>query len=255
MPELPGYEGAVAPAIPAIPVIKVTAITTRRDPILQTLVGPGEEHVSLAGIPTEASIYNALQTAMPGFVTEAYSHPTGGGKLLNVLKCAKRSPRDDGRARQAALVAFGVLSGLKHVVLVDEDVDLYDASEVLWAMTTQMQGDLDILTIPGVSGHPLDPSQGPDYNPRLSAKGTTAKTVFDATVPSRSGFGRDSSGPTSETSTPPRGSPGRARGMAPDERRGAPAAHRRGERGHGVRLQRCGPSRSCGRSGWRPIWW
>lgn len=182
MPEFPGYVGA---AHPALPVIKVTAVTTRRNPILQTLVGPGEEHVSLAGIPTEASIYNALDAALPGLVTEVYSHPAGGGKLLEILKVAKRSVLDDGRARQAALVALGVYPELKNLVLVDEDVDVHDSSEVLWAMTTRMQGDVDIITIPGVSGHVLDPSQGPSYNHHLPARGTTAKTIFDATVPFR----------------------------------------------------------------------
>lgn len=180
MPEFPGYVGA---AHPALPVIKVTAVTTRRNPILQTLVGPGEEHVSLAGIPTEASIRRVLDAAMPGFVTDVYSHPAGGGKLLEILKVAKQSPLDDGRARQAALIAFGVYPELKHIVLVDDDVDIYDPAEILWAMTTRLQGDLDVIAIPGVSGHVLDPSQSPEYNPRLPAKGTTAKTIFDATAP------------------------------------------------------------------------
>jgi 3-polyprenyl-4-hydroxybenzoate decarboxylase len=54
---------------------------------------------------------------------------------------------------------------------------------VLWATQTRMQGDLDIIVIPGVSGHVLDPSQDPIYNPRLPAKGVTAKTIFDCTVP------------------------------------------------------------------------
>ncbi len=182
MPEFPGYVG---PAHPALPVIKVTAVTTRRNPILQTLVGPGEEHVSLAGIPTEASIQRVLDAAMPGFVTEVYSHPAGGGKLLEILKVAKRNELDDGRARQAALIAFGVYPELKHLVLVDEDVEIFDPGDILWAMTTRMQADLDIITIPGVSGHMLDPSQSPEYNPRLPAQGTTAKTIFDATVPRR----------------------------------------------------------------------
>ncbi|HUZ21545.1 MAG TPA: UbiD family decarboxylase [Acidimicrobiales bacterium] len=182
MPEFPGYLGE---AHPSLPVIKVTAITTRRNPILQTLVGPGEEHVSLAGIPTEASIFNALHAAMPDFVTEVYAHSAGGGKLLSILKCNKKSARDDGRARQAALLAFGVYSELKHLILVDEDVDIFDTNDVLWAMTTRLQGDVDIITIPGVSGHVLDPSQSPDYNVLLPARGTTAKTIFDATVPFR----------------------------------------------------------------------
>jgi 4-hydroxy-3-polyprenylbenzoate decarboxylase len=182
MPEFPGYNGV---ANPALPVIEVTAITTRRNPILQTLVGPGEEHTSLAGIPTEASIFTALEAALPGFVTEVYAHTAGGGKFLAVLACTKTSALDDGRARQAALVAFGVFSELKNVILVDADVDVFDSDDVLWAMQTRMQGDVDIITIPAVSGHVLDPSQSPDYNPSLPARGTTAKTIFDATAPFR----------------------------------------------------------------------
>lgn len=180
MPEFPGYEGA---ANPSVPVIKVTAVTTRRDPILQTLVGPGEEHVSLAGIPTEASIYNALDKELPGFVTGVYAHSSGGGKLLAVLRCRKTSKLDDGKVRQAALLAFGTYYELKNVILVDEDVEIFDTNDVLWAMTTRMQGDIDIVTVPGVMGHGLDPSQSPDYNPLIPETGVTTKTIFDATVP------------------------------------------------------------------------
>jgi 4-hydroxy-3-polyprenylbenzoate decarboxylase len=74
MPEFPGYNG---PANPGLPVIKVKAVTMRHGAILQTLVGPGEEHTSLAGIPTEASIYNAVEAAMPGFVSQVYAHTAG----------------------------------------------------------------------------------------------------------------------------------------------------------------------------------
>lgn len=180
MPEFTGYHGA---ANAALPVIRVTAITTRKNPILQTLVGPGEEHVNLVGIPTEASIFNALRDALPGLVTGVYAHSAGGGKLLAVLQCNKQCPLDDGRVRQAALLAFGVYAELKNIILVDADVDLFDSNDVLWAMQTRLQGDRDIIVIPGVSCHVLDPSQSPDYNPLLSTKGTTAKTLFDATVP------------------------------------------------------------------------
>ncbi|GAA3614784.1 UbiD family decarboxylase [Nonomuraea rosea] len=180
MPEFPGYNG---PANPALPVLKVTAITTRRDPILQTLVGPGEEHVSLAGLPTEASIYNACDKAFPGFVSEVYAHSSGGGKFLAVMKVNKSSDFDDGRARLAAMVAFGTYTELKNVILVDDDVDIFDTNDVLWAMQTRMQGNLDIIAVPGLAGHVLDPSQTPEYDPRLPAKGVTSKTIFDATAP------------------------------------------------------------------------
>jgi 4-hydroxy-3-polyprenylbenzoate decarboxylase len=180
MPEFTGYHGA---ANSALPVIRVTAVTTRKNPILQTLVGPGEEHVNLVGIPTEASIYNALRDALPGLVTEVYAHSAGGGKYLVILKCNKQNALDDGRVRQAALLAFGVYSELKNIILVDTDVDIFDSDDVLWAMQTRLQADRDIIAIPGVSCHVLDPTQSPDYNPLLPAKGTTAKTIFDATVP------------------------------------------------------------------------
>ncbi|MBL8659508.1 MAG: UbiD family decarboxylase [Rhodospirillales bacterium] len=180
MPEFPGYTGD---ANPSLPVIRVKAVTTRKDPILQTLVGPGEEHVSLAGIPTEASIYNACQDALPGLVKNVYAHSAGGGKFLAVLQVAKRKAGDDGNARQAALIALAVYRELKNVILVDDDVDLFDTDDVLWAMQTRYQGDLDTMFLQGVTGHVLDPSQSPLYNPRLAAKGTTCKTVFDCTAP------------------------------------------------------------------------
>ena len=182
MPEVAGYTGV---ANPAVPVMRVTAVTTRRDPILQVLVGAGEEHALLTGLPTEASIKLALDAAMPGLVTRVHAHRAGGGKLLVVLQVRKTAAADDGRARQAALVALGTFGELKNLILVNEDVDIFDTDDVLWAMTTRMQGDRDIITISGVSGHVLDPSQGPEYDPTLPARGTTSKTVYDATYPYR----------------------------------------------------------------------
>ncbi|WP_312241612.1 UbiD family decarboxylase [Pantoea sp.] len=180
MPEFPGYTGG---ANPSLPVIKVKAITTRKNPILQTLVGPGEEHVSLAGIPTEASIHLECESALPGLVQNVYAHSSGGGKFLAVLQVKKRNAADDGMTRQAAIIALAVYRELKNVILVDEDVDLFDTNDVLWAMQTRYSGDLDTIFVPGIAGHVLDPSQTPAYDPRVSAKGTTTKTIFDCTAP------------------------------------------------------------------------
>jgi UbiD family decarboxylase len=182
MPEFPGYVG---PANPALPVIKVTAVTTRKNPILQTLVGPGEEHVNLAGIPTEASIYEAVQVALPGLLQNVYSHSAGGGKFLAILQIKKRSAGDDGNARQAAIIALAAYRELKNVIIVDEDVDLFDSNDVLWAMQTRFQGDTGITVLPGITGHVLDPSQIPEFSPSIHNRGTTAKTIFDCTVPYR----------------------------------------------------------------------
>lgn len=121
---------------------------------MQTCIGPSEEHVSMAGIPTEASIYGMVEKAMPGRLQNVYCASPGGGKYMAVLQFKKLTASDEGRQRQAALLAFSAFSELKHVFLVDEDVDCFDMNDVLWAMNTRFQGDADIITIPGVRCHP-----------------------------------------------------------------------------------------------------
>lgn len=180
MPEFPGYTG---PANQSLPVIKVKAVTTRKNPIMQTCIGASEEHVSMAGIPTEASILAMTERAMPGRVVNVYAHSAGGGKFVAVLQFKKRIPSDEGRQRQAALIAFSAFPELKHVFLVDDDVDIFDSTDVLWAMTTRYQGDIDTIFIPGVRCHPLDPSNSTEFNPMIRDKGIACKTIFDCTVP------------------------------------------------------------------------
>ncbi len=180
MPEFPGYNGV---ASSECRLLKVKALTHRKDPILQTCIGPSEEHVNMAGIPTEASILGMLERAMPGRVLNVCAHRSGGGKYMAVLQVCKKSPTDEGRQRQAALLAFSAFPELKHVILVDEDVDIFDTDDVLWALNTRYQGNLDTVFIPGVRCHPLDPSAGPEYSPGIADRGVSCKTIFDCTVP------------------------------------------------------------------------
>lgn len=180
MPEFPGYNG---PANPELPIIKVKAVTTRRNPIMQTCIGPSEEHVSMAGIPTEASILAMVDKAMPGRLQNVYCTSSGGGKYVAVLQFKKSVPSDEGRQRQAALLAFSAFAELKHVFLVDEDVDCFDMKDVIWAMTTRFQADKDLIIIPGVQCHPLDPSNDPAYNAELRGRGIACKAIFDCTIP------------------------------------------------------------------------
>lgn len=180
MPEFPGYNGV---ASSECWLLKVKALTHRRAPILQTCIGPSEEHVNMAGIPTEASILGMLERAMPGRVKNVCAHRSGGGKYMAILQMCKKAPTDEGRQRQAALLAFSAFPELKHVVLVDEDVDIFDTDDVLWALNTRYQGDLDTVFIPGVRCHPLDPSAGPEYDARIRDRGISCKTIFDCTVP------------------------------------------------------------------------
>jgi UbiD family decarboxylase len=180
MPEFPGWVGF---AIKKTPVVHVTGITHRVNPIFQTLIGPGEEHVTLSGLTTEASIFRLVNDSMPGFLQNVYLHPAGGGKWLAILRVKKRGAYDEGRQRQAAIQAFAAFFELKHVILVDEDVDCFDSNDILWALTCRYQGDVDTIVIPGVLGHPIDPTARPEYNPMIRQVGSTCKTIFDCTAP------------------------------------------------------------------------
>lgn len=100
-----------------------------------------------------------------------------------IMQFKKTMPSDEGRQRQAALLAFSAFAELKHVILVDEDVDIFDINDVMWAMTTRFQADVDLITIPGVQCHPLDLSNNPAYHPGIRECGVACKAIFDCTVP------------------------------------------------------------------------
>ncbi len=182
MPEFPGYNGD---ANPAVNVVKVKAITHRKDnPIMQTTIGPSEEHVSMAGIPTEASILELVDKAIPGKVVNVYNPPAGGGKLMTIMQIHKDNEADEGIQRQAAILVLSAFKELKTVFLVDEDVDIFDMNDVVWTMNTRFQGDKDIMVLPGMRNHPLDPSERPEYDPKsIRVRGMSSKTIIDGTVP------------------------------------------------------------------------
>ncbi|WPC17000.1 UbiD family decarboxylase [Pediococcus inopinatus] len=181
MPEFPGYDGD---ANPALQVIKVTAVTHRNDPIMQSVIGPSEEHVSMAGIPTEASILSLTNRAIPGKVLNVYNPPAGGGKLMTIMQIRKENEADEGIQRQAALLAFSSFKELKTVFLVDEDVDIFDMNDVVWTINTRFQADQDIVVLPGMRNHPLDPSERPEYDPKsIRTRGMSSKLIIDGTVP------------------------------------------------------------------------
>lgn len=181
MPEFPGYDGD---ANPAVQVIKVTAVTHRKHPIMQSVIGPSEEHVSMAGIPTEASILELTDRAIPGKVLNVYNPPAGGGKLMTIMQIHKDDAADEGIQRQAALLAFSAFKELKTVILVDEDVDIFDMNDVMWTVNTRFQADQDLMILPGMRNHPLDPSERPEYDPKsIRTRGMSSKLVIDGTVP------------------------------------------------------------------------
>jgi 4-hydroxy-3-polyprenylbenzoate decarboxylase len=178
MAEFGGYTGAAGET----PLIKVTAVTHRKDPIIQVCLGNSDEHVAMAGIPAAAGVLSLCEHAMPGRVTNCYFPSAGGGKLMAIVQVTKRSPENDGEQINAGLMAFSAYKELKHVILVDEDVDIYDMSDVAWALNTRFQANRDIVKIEGAKGHPAEISAQPFNDPLIYANGITCKTIFDCTI-------------------------------------------------------------------------
>ncbi len=162
------YPRTYGPGGPA-PVLELSARYRREDPIAQTILSGGREHFLLGGLPREARMAQALSAA--GVEVAALRLTEGGSCRMHAV-IAVRSPRP-GTAQHAAMAAFTSVTTLKHVVIVDDDVDVFDSEQVEWAIATRIQADRDLLVIPRTLGSSLDPS----------ADGSvTAKLVIDATA-------------------------------------------------------------------------
>jgi UbiD family decarboxylase len=153
-------------------VIEISAITHRRGAIYHDITpGISEEHTLMLAVPQEARLLRTLRQHYPNVTKVAY--PKSGTCRFHAY-IAMKNPAP-GQAKNAAAVAIGDDLSLKLVVVVDDDVDVHDDSDVLWAMCTRMQADDDINIIRNAMGAILDPS---NHN------GLTSKMIVDATTPS-----------------------------------------------------------------------
>jgi 2,5-furandicarboxylate decarboxylase 1 len=166
------------------PVIEIDCITHRQDPIYHALLPGGMEHKLLMGMPREPTIYAAVaEVAQPLNVCVT----PGGASWLHAVVQIEKCGLEDGR--RAIKAAFRGHTSLKHVVVVDRDVDPFNPSDVEWAIATRFQADHDLVILTEQPGSSLDPSgyHVPDQKTR------TAKMGLDATVPwdaERAGFER-----------------------------------------------------------------
>jgi 2,5-furandicarboxylate decarboxylase 1 len=156
------------------PVIEIQCITHRREACYQALLPGGLEHKLLMGLPREPTIYQAVSQVCE--CLNVVLTPGGGSWLHAVVQIRKQSADDGRRAIEAAFKGHG---SLKHVLVVDEDIDVYDAVQVEWALATRFQADSDLMVWPDEPGSSLDPS-GHHVPGR---KSRTSKMGLDATIP------------------------------------------------------------------------
>lgn len=156
------------------PVIEIDLLTHRRDPIYHALLPGGLEHKLLMGMPREPTIFAEVNKEV--LCTGAAITPGGASWLHAVVQIDKRGPDDGKRAIEAAFRGHG---SLKHVWVVDTDIDIYDQSAVEWAMATRFQAEQDLIIFPNQPGSSLDPSG----LHKAGKKSRTSKMGLDCTIP------------------------------------------------------------------------
>jgi UbiD family decarboxylase len=156
------------------PVFHVTAITQRKDVLYQSVLHSGRElgradSSNLAALHAEAQVWRLLRTARiePTAVNCVLA---AGGRVH--LRIALHHPLP-GQARAAISTVFAI-AGIRHVVVVDDDVDVFDDHEVEWAMSTRMRPDRDVMIASGYPGYYTDPTASKDS--------TVAKIGYDVTM-------------------------------------------------------------------------
>ena len=154
------------------PLVKVKAITMRRDAMYYALHMPWE-NTWLAAPTRYQAIRRALKTA--GVQVKDINVTLGGCAFWHAIISIRKQA---GEGKNALLAALSVMD-LKHVVVVDDDIDVFDPTDVEWAIATRVQADRDVFIIPGARAKPLDPSL-PVTPPGVVPTG--AKVGIDATI-------------------------------------------------------------------------
>ncbi len=152
-------------------VVEVSAITHRKNAVYQDITpGISDEHTGMLAVPQEARLLRTLRQQYPNVTAVAYPK-SGTCRFHAYIALRNAAP---GQARNAASAALGDDLSLKLAIVVDDDVDVYSDSDVLWALATRMQADEDIDVLRNAMGAILDPS---------NHDGLTAKLIIDATRP------------------------------------------------------------------------
>jgi UbiD family decarboxylase len=158
------------------PVFHLTAITRRRDALFQTVTIGGArlgytDTAQLTGAKTETAVWGALQMAIREPVAVCVTASSGG--MYNVRVSLRQ--RVPGEARNAIAAVFASAGDVKHVFVVDDDIDVFSDEQIDWALATRFQADRDFVVASGFRCVPLDPS--------LEGSRTGAKAGFDCTKP------------------------------------------------------------------------
>ena len=122
------------------------------------LSGMAKDHILVSCITREGEILNALKRNLPNVRAVHVPHTTCGAFMafISMKKTA------DGEPQTAIMATFGTEFYTKQVIVVDDDVDIFDMNDIMWALATRVRPDKDIIFIPGAKGAILDPTSDPE---------------------------------------------------------------------------------------------
>ena len=153
-------------------------IRMRRDAFFHSVVsGMSRDHILMSCITREGEILNALRRNLPNVRAVHVPHKTCGA-FLAIISMKKVA---EGEPKMAMLTALGTELYTKHVIVVDEDVDIFNMEDVMWAVATRVRAEKDIFLVPGVKSAIIDPTSDPKTF-------TVTKMGIDATAPLNEGF-------------------------------------------------------------------
>ncbi|MHA1410190.1 MAG: UbiD family decarboxylase [Candidatus Odinarchaeia archaeon] len=152
------------------PKIEVKEIFYRDNPFYRALLPSGAEHKLLMGLYREVKIYEHVKNVVPH--VRGVNLTLGGAGWLHAVVSATKQTEGDGK--NIIFAAFSGHPSVKHVVVVDEDIDPYNMEEVEWAIATRLRGEKGVVIIPDARGSSLDPSGDQE-------SGLTTKIGIDAT--------------------------------------------------------------------------
>lgn len=155
------------------PRVRIKAIMHRKDPIYYALHMPWE-NIWMSAPIYEAAAWRVLHEA--GVQTTAINITPGGCCHWHIVAAIKKQPGDG----KNAILALLSIADVKHVTIVDDDIDVFDATDVEWAVATRVQADRDVLIVSNARSKPLDPSLPSPTGGKIP---TTAKMGIDATIP------------------------------------------------------------------------
>jgi UbiD family decarboxylase len=156
------------------PVFVVDCITHRKDAMYQSLLPGKMEHKLLMGMPKEPTIYDEVSKVSK--CKNVLVTMGGGSWLHGIVQISKEQPDEGMKAINAA---FKGHKSMKHVIIVDDDVNIFDPNALEWALATRFQADKDTVMLTSQPGSSLDPSG--DHSGK---KALTTKVGLDATIPS-----------------------------------------------------------------------